>query len=167
MPKSLPPIHESQEELLSLVHTLADRERKTRVHALFLANMGYCTTRTAIAQALCVERKAVERWFTQYATNGLQALLVSQRRQCGKKAHIRGEALTQLQAQLARPEGFHGYRSICTWLAERFQLDVSYKTVHHTVHTKLHAAPKVPRKSNCKQDAAAVTTFKKTTLRSN
>jgi transposase len=161
MPKPLPMIHESHEALLRLFNTIPDRERRTRIHALFLVKMGYCRTRKAIAQALQVERKAVERWMQQYEHDGLQALLVSHRRHCGKKPRIQGEVLEQLNAQLAHPEGFQGYQSICTWLKDRFGLEVPYKTVHATVHYRLKGAPKVPRKSNVKKEPQHEDTFKK------
>jgi len=127
--------------------------------------MGYCTTRKAIATALTVERKTVERWFTHYQHDGLQALLSSHRQHCGKKPRIGGEALSQLQARLNQPEGFLGYQSICTWLNERFDLDIPYKTEYHTVHDRLQGSPKVPRKSNVKKHPEREDAFKKKSLR--
>jgi transposase len=161
MPKPLPPIHESENELLALFNTIPDRERRNRLHAVFLVKMGYCQTRKAIAQALHVERKAVERWFKQYEQDGLQALIVSHRSHCGKPPRIQGEPLAQLQEQLNQPAGFQGYQSICTWLKEQFGVDVPYKTVHSTVYYRLKGTPKVPRKSNVKKDRSREDTFKK------
>ncbi len=161
MPKKLPPIQERQEELLALLNTVTGRERKNRVHALFLIKIGHCRTRKAIATTLHVERKTVERWLTQYVQEGLPALLRQHRHRCGKKPRIQGDALAQLQEQLTRPEGFRGYQQICTWLHEHFGLNVPYKTVYHTVHDTLKARPKVPRKSNVKKDAAQEEAFKK------
>jgi transposase len=165
MPKPLPPIHEREEALLALFNTIHDRERRNRIHALFLAKMGYCQTRNAIAQALHVERKAVERWFTQYEQHGLQALITSPRHHCGKKPRIQGDALAQLHEKLDQPEGFRGYQSICTWLKEQFGLDVPYKTVHTTVYYRLNGRPKVPRKSNVKKDPHREEAFKKNVCR--
>lgn len=161
MPKKLPPIHESQEELLQLFNTVQDRERRNRVHALFLIKIAHCRTRKAIAETLHVERKAVERWLKQYEHAGLPALLLSQRRRCGKKPRIQGEPLARLQEQLHRTEGFHGYQSICAWLNERFGLTVPYKTVYHTVSYRLNGHPKVPRPSHVKKDPRREETFKK------
>ena len=165
MPKSLPPIRESSEELLQLMHTMPDRERRTRVHAVFLAKMGYCQSRKAIAAALHVHTRSVERWFTHYEQDGLHALLTSRRSQCGKKPRIAGIALSALQEKLETPEGFHGYDSIRLWLEKEFGLDIPYKTVHQTVYYKLNAAPKVPRKSNVRKDPDQEASFKKKTLR--
>ena len=161
MPKRLPMIHESQEELLNLLNTVKDRERRNRVHALFLIKIDHCRTRKAIAQTLHVERKAVERWVSHYERGGLQALLRHHRHRCGKKPRIQGEALAHLRTQLARPEGFQGYQRICAWLQEQFGLDVPYKTVYHTVHDHLKAHPTVPRKSHVKKDATQEEEFKK------
>lgn len=165
MPKVLPHIHESSEELLHLMNTIGDRERRNRVHALFLAKMGYCRTRKAIATTLHVEKKSVERWFQQYEHDGLQPLITSHRSNCGKKSRITGEVLSQLKAQLDKPEGFQGYQSICDWLKEQFGLDVPYKTVHQIVYYKLKAKPKVPRKSHVKKDPHQEEEFKKKSLR--
>jgi hypothetical protein len=93
MPKPLPTIHESQEELLNLFNAIHDRERRNRVHALFLIKIEHCKTRKAIAETLHVERKAVERWLKQYEQEGLQSLLTSQRSRCGKKPRIQGETV--------------------------------------------------------------------------
>jgi transposase len=161
MPKPLPPIHESEEELLALFNTIHDRERRNRIHAVFLVKMGYCQTRKAVAQALHVERKAVERWLKHYEHDGLPSLLVSHRSHCGKRPRIQGEPLAQLHAKLNQPEGFQGYQSICTWLHERFGLDVPYKTVHSTVYYRLKGSPKVPRKSNVKKERQREEAFKK------
>jgi putative transposase len=133
MPKSLPYIHESSEELLHLLNTLPDRESRKRVHAVFLAKMGYCPTRKEIATTLHVGKKAVERWFKRYEQDGLQLLITSHRSNCGKKRSITGEVLVQLQEHLNKPEGFQGYQRICDWLKDQFGLDVPYKTVHKTV----------------------------------
>jgi transposase len=164
MPTPLPPIPESQEELLRLFNTIHDRERSNRVHALFLVKIGSCRTRKAIATALHVERKAVERWITQYEQDGLQSLFISQRSRCGKKPHMLGEPWSQLQEQLNHPEGFQGYQSICTWLNERFGLEVSYQTVHRTGYDTLKGTPKVPRKSPVKKDPPQEDAFKKKSL---
>jgi transposase len=164
MPKKLPTIHESQEELLTLFNTINDRERRNRVHALFLITIEHCRTRKAIAKTLHVERKAVERWLIQYEHEGLQALVRQHRNRCGRKPRIQGESLAQLREQLSRPEGFQGYQSICTWLHDRFGRDVPYKTVYHTVHSKLKGSPKVPRKSHVKKDATQEEAFKKKCL---
>lgn len=165
MPKSLPPIHESSEELLHLLNTIPERESRNRVHGLFLAKMGYCRTRKDIAATLQVGKKAVERWFKQYGQDGLQPLITSHRRNCGKKPRITGEVLCQLKEQLDKPEGFKGYQSICEWLKDRFGLDVPYKTVHKTVYYTLKAKPKVPRKSHVKKDLHKEEEFKKKSLR--
>lgn len=165
MPKSLPPIHESHEELLKLFNTMPDRERRNRVHALFIVKMGYCRTRKAIATALDVERKTVERWFKLYEQAGLQSLVISHRDRCGKTPRIQGDVLSQLNERLTHPEGFHGYQSICAWLKEQHGLDVPYTTVHATVSVKLKARPKVARKSNVKKDPFHEELFKKKSLR--
>ena len=163
MPKALPYIHESSKELLHLLNTMPDRERRNRVHALFLAKMGYCRTRKEIAASLHVNKQSVERWFKHYEKDGLQSLITSHRNNCGKKSRIRGEALCQLKAKLDTPEGFKGYQSICDWLKDQFGLDVPYKTVHQTVYYKLKAKPKVPRKSNVNKDPEKEESFKKKT----
>ena len=165
MPKALPRIHESSEELLRLMNTLPDRERRNRVHALFLAKMGYCRTRKAIAASLHVNTQSVERWFKHYQQDGLQSLVTSHRNKCGKKPRIRGEALSQLKEQLDKPEGFKGYERIRLWLQEEFGLDVPYKTVHQTVYYTLKASPKVPRKSHVRKDPEKEEAFKKKRLR--
>ena len=164
MPKSLPPIHESSEELLHLMNTISDRERRNRVHALFLAKMGYCSSRKEIATTLHVEKKAVERWFKHYEQGGLQPLITSHRSNCGKKPRITREVLSKLKERLDKPEGFHGYQSICDWLKDEFGLDVPYKTVHQTVYYKLKAKPKVPRKSHVNKDPQHEEAFKKKRL---
>lgn len=152
MSKKLPIIVESQEELLELFNKIQDNERRNRVHALYLVKMGFCTTRKAIGNSLRVGRKAVERWLKIYEQAGLQALLVSNRSNCGRKPKIMGEALSQLKYMLEKPAGFVGYNSIRKWLKERFCLDVPYKTVYGTVHYKLNSKPKVARKSNVRKD---------------
>lgn len=164
MPKALPPIHESSQELLHLMNTLPDKERRTRVHAVFLAKKGYCRTRKDIAAALHVHTQSVERWFTRYEHDGLQSLITSHRSHCGKQPRIAGEALSQLKEKLDTPEGFQGYERIRLWLKEQFGLDVPYKTVHKTVYYKLKAAPKVPRKSHVRKDPEQEESFKKKSL---
>jgi len=149
------------------MNTIPDRERRTRVHAVFLGKMGYCRTRKEIAAALHVHKRSVENWFKQYEQDGLPALLTSQRSNCGKKPRITGKALSKLKEQLDKPEGFRGYESIRIWLEEEFGLDVPYKTVHQTVYYKLKAKPKVARKSNVRKDPEKEEAFKKKSLPTN
>jgi transposase len=92
----------------------------------------------------------VGRWLKQYAQGGLH-LMLSIGTPPGRHPQLSVEALSQLQARLAQPEGFASYKAIQAYLEEEHGLHLSYSRVHTIVRYQLRAKLKVPRKSHRKK----------------
>ena len=59
--------------------------------------------------------------------------------------------LQALRAELDKPCGFSSYGEIQQFIAETYQVEMSYKAVYSLVHDKWGAKLKVPRKSHQKK----------------
>jgi transposase len=102
----------------------------------------------------------MNRWLVRYQQGGLSAFLGT-RPAPGATRKIQGEALAQLKARLAQPEGFHSYGEIQQWLEQTCQLTVAYGTLYRVVRYELKAKLKVPRPRARQQAPQKLNAFKK------
>ena len=59
--------------------------------------------------------------------------------------------LQALRAELDKPSGFSSYGEIQQFIADSYQVEMSYKAVYSLIHDKWGAKLKVPRKSHEKR----------------
>lgn len=150
MYKAIPRIEETAEELRQLQKQERHRLKQQRLHALYLLASGQARERQQVAALLGVSRNTVGRWLDLYAAGGLEAMLRVQPSP-GKAPALSVVQLKQLQAALARPEGFGSYGEVQAWIQEQLGVEMKYHAVYRLVHDKLQAHLKVPRPSHPKK----------------
>lgn len=150
MYRALPTITETADELHQRLKAEPHRQKRQRLHALYLLASGQAQTRQEVAQLLGVHRDTVGAWLSTYATGGLPALLdiyVA----AGRTPSLSPEVQAALKERLRQPDGFASYDAIRRWLLQTHQISIKYKTLHNFLRTKLKAKPKVVRPSDIKK----------------
>ena len=150
MHRERPVIVESPDELKALLKRETHRQKRQRLHALFLFASDHATTRQEVAQLLGVHRHTIGRWMTVYAEGGLSSLLDIYV-PSGKSPSLPAPVLVDLEQQLRRPEGFASYEAMRVWLVERHQITIKPKTLQKFVRRRFGARPKVARPSDIKK----------------
>jgi transposase len=150
MHREQPVIAESTEELKAMLKQEPNRQKRQRLHALFLFASRQASTRQEVAALLGLHRHTIGRWMTDYAVGGLSALLnifVPP----GKPPALPAAVLAALEHQLRRPEGFASYEAMRVWLVETHQITIKPKTLQKFVRRRFGARPKVARPSDIKK----------------
>ncbi|MDJ0746637.1 MAG: helix-turn-helix domain-containing protein [Xenococcaceae cyanobacterium MO_167.B27] len=153
-------IIESVETLSKLIKQEKNPQKKERIQALYWIKTNLVESIGHLSSLSGKHRTTVSRWLSSYRKGGLSKMLDIYK-SSGRKAVITPEIEQILINELKEKEGFSSYKEIQTWLYTSHNLDVSYKVVHDTVHYRLKAKLKVPRRSNVKKDAQAEAEFKK------
>jgi transposase len=153
-------VTESLEQLEKSLHKARTVSQKERLQMLVWLKQGEVSNRFDLAVRCGRDKATMTRWLARYKQGGLSALLAT-RRAPGASRKIQGEALEQLKARLAQPEGFHNYQEIQQWLEQTCQLKVAYGTLYRVVRYELKAKPKVPRPRALKQDPKQLNAFQK------
>jgi transposase len=153
-------IVESAETLKQLLNQSTTPAAKERIQALYWLKTKMVETVEHIAVLLGRHRVTVQRWLSQYRTEGLEGLL-TEKRSPGRPRSIRPEIVTQLVQELSEPSGFQSYTEVQLWLKALWDLEVPYRTVHQLVRYRLQSKLKVPRPVSSKQTPGAVEEFKK------
>lgn len=147
---TLPTITETAEDLKTRLTAEHHRQKRQRLHALYLLASGQAHSRQQVAHLLGVHRETIGAWLATYTTGGLTALLdvyVA----AGKQPCLPPDVYAALEQRLHQPDGFASYAAIQDWLQETHQVTIKYKTLHNLLRTKLKAKPKVVRPSHIKK----------------
>jgi transposase len=150
MHRDRPLVTESPDELKALLNHETQRQRRQRLHALYLFATNQATTRQAVAQLLGLHRETIGRWMACYTTGGLGALLDIYV-PAGKPPALSAVVLADLEQQLRRPEGFPSHKAIRVWLAQTHQITINGKTLQKLIRRRFGARPKVARPSVIKK----------------
>jgi len=150
MHREQPLIAESADELKAMLKQEPNRQKRQRIHALFLFASRQATTRQEAAALLGVHRQTIGRWMTDYAKGGLSALLDIYV-PAGKPPALPAPVLADLERRLHRPEGFASYEAMRVWLVETHQITIKAKTLQKFVKRRFGARPKVARPSDIKK----------------
>lgn len=153
-------VSESLEQLEKSLHNARTVSQKERLQMLVWLKQDEVSTRSDLAVRCKRDKATITRWLARYKQGGLSALL-AKRRAPGASRKIQGEALEQLKARLAQPEGFGSYQEIQQWLEQTCQLKVEYGTLYRVVRYELKAKPKVPRPRALQQDPKKLNAFQK------
>jgi transposase len=154
---------ESLEQLETSLRKARTVSQKERLEMLVWLKQGVVSSRNDLA-ARCKRHPAtITRWLTRYKQGGVKGLLAT-RHAPGASRKIQGEALEQLKARLAQPEGFSSYGEIQQWLAQTCQLTVEYGTLYRVVRYELKAKLKVPRPRAISQERQKLNAFQKKLL---
>ena len=150
MNRNLPDITESAAELKNRLRKESVGYKKQRLMVLYLVKSDGAKHRKQVADLIGVHPKTVGQWLSAYEDGGIEQML--QRRYPPGRTPLLSEAQAQsLRAELDKPSGFSSYRDIQQFIAETYQVQMSYKAVYSLVHDKWQAKPKVPRKSHQKK----------------
>jgi transposase len=148
------------EKSLQKARTVSQKER---LEMLVWLKQGVVNSRKELAARCNRNTSTINRWLVRYKQGGLSAFLGT-RPAPGATRKIQGEALAQLKARLAQPEGFHSYGEIQQWLEQTCQLTVAYGTLYRVVRYELKAKLKVPRPRARQQAPQKLNAFKKNCL---
>ena len=149
MKKKVPEIHESVEELKSLMGQATQVHQKQRLSMLYLLRSGQAKNRKQVAELLGLHRTTKGSWLSSYETGGLEKLL-EHRYPPGRVPVLTEEQRTSLRAVLLKPQGFSSYKEIQQYIADTFGVSMKYSAVYALAHDKWKAKLKVPRKSHIK-----------------
>jgi transposase len=150
MHRERPIVTESPDELKALLKQEPDRQKRQRLHALYLFASSQASSRQEVAQLLGVHRQTIGRWMSWYAAGGLSSLLdiyVAK----GKQPSLPALVIVDLERQLRRPEGFASYEAMRVWLVKTHQITIKAKTLQKFVRRRFGARPKVARPSDRKK----------------
>jgi transposase len=150
MNKPIPVIQESADELKQLLARERQPAKHQRLHALYLLASGQARFRGEVAALLGVDRNTIARWRDQYAQGGLPVLLQIYV-PAGKRKPLTEAQLAQLQQRLATPQGFASYDEARQWIADTFNVTLSYNATHKLLRYKLGAKLKVARPAHIKK----------------
>ena len=153
-------IVESVETLSNLLKQEKNPQKKERIQALYWLKTNLAETVGYLSSLSGKHRTTVSRWLSSYRKGGLSKMLDIYK-SSGRKPEIPPVIQQALINELNEKEGFNSYKEIKTWLYTVHNLDVAYKVVHDTVHYRLQAKLKVPRRSNVKKDVEAEAEFQK------
>jgi transposase len=150
MHRERPVVHESAEELKALLKQETHRQKRQRLHALYLFASNQAQSRQEVAAMLGLHRETLGRWMTAYAEGGLTALLEVYVPK-GKAPSLPAPVLADLANQLQQPEGFASYEAMRTWLFDTHGVSIKAKTLQKFVRRRFGARPKVARPSHIKK----------------
>jgi transposase len=147
MRKTMPTITESAAELVRRMQEEPDGKKRQRLHAFYLVASGQARYRQEVAATLRVHRHSVAAWCAAYTAGGLEQALRYNVPQPTRARRLTDTALAALTTHLQTPAGFPSYGHIRTWLAEQYQVQLSYSSVYALVRNALRAKLKRPRPS--------------------
>ena len=150
MNRSLPDITESATELQHRLRSESVGYKTQRLTALYLLQSGQAVTRQQVAALIGVNRKTIGHWLDAYQAGGIDQML-SRSYSPGRIPLLSEGQRHELRAELDKPSGFSSYGAIQQFIADTFEVQMSYKAVYSLVHDKWGAKPKVPRKSHQKK----------------
>jgi transposase len=150
MNRKLPDITESVTELKNRLRKESVGYKKERLTALYLLQSGLARHRKQVATLIGVSRETVGHWLNAYEDGGIEQML-HRSSPPGRPPLLSEAQLQALRAELDKPSGFSSYGQIQQFIADTYQVEMSYKAVYSLIHDKWGAKPKVPRKSHKKK----------------
>ena len=154
-------IRESAEDLKRMLRGQKTASDKERIQLLYLLKTKQASTIQSASTILGRHRVTLQNWLGNYRKGGLAGLLGHTPR-TGRKQSIPQWAQQALIKKLETAEGFESYGEICQWLESQLGVKSNYKTVHHLVHYRLKARPKVARQVSAGKSEEQVEAYKKT-----
>ncbi len=150
MNKALPKIIESVEDLRKKIKQETDKQKISRLQALYLVASGAAKFRSEVARLLGFNRNSISDWFAKYEIGGLAKMLEITKPK-GRETLIPEAAAEHIKEVLASEKGFRTYKEIHALVVGQYGGEIGYSAVHKFVRYRLQAKPKSPRKSNPKK----------------
>ena len=133
-----------------------DGEARTRLHGLWLVRRGQRLA--AVAQAVGVHPRTVQRWVRWYREAGLAAVRARRRGGRGQASWLTPEQQAAVLREAATG-AFHTAADARRWIQERLGVSYRPKGVYRLLK-RLGCRPKVPRPIHEKADPAAQAAWK-------
>ncbi len=112
-----------------------------------------------------INHNSIVKWRKMYLKEGL-AVLLKHGRKGFKPSQVTAEEHAKLKAKLHDPKnGIRGYTELLEWVKSELNKDMKYITLLKYTQRHFGTKIKVARKSHVKKDEAAVSTFKKTSVK--
>lgn len=127
------------------------------MHGLWLLRSGWRLP--AVAEAVGVNYRTVQRWAAWYRDDGLAALWKHKMGGKGNPAFLTAEQQAAVSDAVATGR-FRTAAEIREWIAEMYGVTYTEKGTYSLL-TRLRCAPKVPRPQHRKTDVAAQAAWKK------
>lgn len=155
-------IKEDLPTLKKLKRVQKNLRTEKRAYALICLKESKFSTYQELADHLYIHMRTLEKWLSQYESEGLEGFLTSKPKRKGSK--IINEAMHQgLKSRVEDPNNpFLGYWDAQNWLNETFSASVEYHRVREYLIQHFKTRVKRPRKSHIKKDPQAKEAFFKT-----
>jgi transposase len=119
-----------------------------------------------LAAILGVDPNSTQTWRSLYFNGGINAILTHKKKGF-KPSVFTSEEHSLIEQKLKDPKnGLRGYVELLDWIEINFNKNIKYNTLLKYCIKNFHSKVKVARKSHIKKDEEAVTSFKKTSIRS-
>jgi transposase len=147
---------DTEEALRTIYRAERDGALRSRLHALWLLRSG--KARGAVAGALGVHYRSVQRWVAWYRQGGVAAVRGHRMGGVGQPAFLTEGAQAEIADAVASGR-FRAAADIRDWIAEAYGASYTVGGVY-TLLARLRCRPKVPRPLNPKADPAAQEAWK-------
>ena len=119
-----------------------------------------------LADAIGVNHNSIQTWRTLYVKGGIEQLVKYTKNE-GRPSILTDEEHQAIKSKLNDSKnGLRGYVELLDWVESTFKKEIKYNTLLKYTNREFGASVKVARKSHVKKDPEAVSTFKKTSLKS-
>ena len=119
-----------------------------------------------LADSIGVNHNSIQTWRTHYLTGGIEQLMKHTKNE-GRPTILTDDEREAIKTKLHDSNnGLRGYVELLDWVESTFKKEMKYNTLLKYANREFGASVKVARKSHVKKDDAAVSTFKKTSLKS-
>ncbi len=124
-------------------------------------------SKRALSDLTGINHNSIVKWRKMYLKDGISVLLKHGRIGGFKPSVVSSEAHEKIKAKLNNPKnGIRGYKELLEWVQKELITDMKYITLVKYVERHFGAKIKVARKSHVNKDDEAVSTFKKTSVKS-
>jgi hypothetical protein len=123
-------------------------------------------SKIALASLVGVDPNSVQTWRTLYIKQGIEGILKHNKTGFRPSVFTKEEHLS-IEKKLKDPKnGLRGYVELLNWIENEFKKQIKYNTLLKYSIKNFGSKVKVARKSHIKKDELAVSTFKKTLVKS-
>lgn len=123
-------------------------------------------SRRALASIIGVDPNSIQTWRTSYINGGINAIITHNKK--GFKSSVfTTQEHDAIEKKLKDPKnGLRGYVELLDWVEKEFDKQIKYNTLLKYSIKNFGSKVKVARKSHVNKDEEAVSTFKKTSVKS-
>jgi transposase len=119
-----------------------------------------------LAESISVNHNSIQTWRTEYLKGGIERLIKYTKNE-GRPSILSKAEHSAIKSKLADSNnGLRGYIELLDWVETTFKKEIKYNTLLKYANREFGASVKVARKSHVKKDEQAVSSFKKTSLKS-